>query len=311
MRSSAALTALLPILVDGELRVATPSSAVAKLLATPARAVRQAEVADLADGQTDALVLGDAELATAGDHAEARIAEVAGALRLWGKLVVVVPGLGGAQAHGAAETSRTFDAQELARVLGHRGFAIEGQWAPGAAAALRGAPSALHTELDRSPGLLDAAPELVVAGRNPRDPEGRSTEFFATLPLKVVAAAVVCRDPLGRLLVVHDSFKGWWTIPGGVVDADEAPRDGARREAWEEAGVRVEIGDLLAVFAYSWPDRVLLLYAATPRGDDPPAPVHTHEISEAAWLPLDEALTRLNPRTAGEVRHSLARLPPG
>jgi 8-oxo-dGTP pyrophosphatase MutT (NUDIX family) len=159
--------------------------------------------------------------------------------------------------------------------------------------------------LDRAAGLLDAAAQTLVIGRRPGDPVGRSAAFFASVPRKLVAAAVVCRDDTGRLLCVHDTFRQHWTIPGGVVDADEDPQSGAVREAWEESGVRVRADALLGVFSLPWPDRILLLYGATPIGEATPAPVHAHEIDDAAWLPLDEALRRLNRRTAEQVRRCL------
>jgi 8-oxo-dGTP pyrophosphatase MutT (NUDIX family) len=155
--------------------------------------------------------------------------------------------------------------------------------------------------------LLDAAPRLFAAGRAATSSQARSAAFFSTLPYKVVAASVVCRDESGQLLIVHDSFKGHWTLPGGVVDADEDPRRAAIREAWEEAGVRVDATRVLGVFSASWPDRVILVYEATPIGgaDHRHAPVHAHEIDAVAWLPVDQALTRLAPHIAEQVRHSI------
>src|SRR5690606_18165608 len=113
---------------------------------------------------------------------------------------------------------------------------------------------------DREPGLLDAAPRLLVIARAPRSPEERSEVFHRTRPRKITAAAVLCRDSAGRVLVVYDRFRGVWTVPGGVVDADEDPASAARREAWEEGGVKVEVGRVLGVFSESWPDRITFMF---------------------------------------------------
>lgn len=144
-------------------------------------------------------------------------------------------------------------------------------------------------------------------GRTARSSLQRSEAFFATLPYKVVAASVVCRDDQGRLLIVHDTFKGHWTIPGGVVDADEDPRSGAVREAWEEAGVRVSADVVLGVFAASWPDRIVLVYSAAPLAgvEHRNTPIHAHEIGDVAWVPLEHALQMLAPHVAEQVRHCL------
>src|SRR3712207_7210298 len=67
------------------------------------------------------------------------------------------------------------------------------------------------------------------------------------------------------------------------------------REAWEEAGVRVEAGAVLGVFAGTWPDRIVLLYDAHPAPGDatPSGPANAHEIDAVEWVE-DRKSTRLN-----------------
>jgi 8-oxo-dGTP pyrophosphatase MutT (NUDIX family) len=261
----------------------------------------------LPPSSADVVALIGGELSSAGDHAEGLLAAATAALRPGGMLVVAARNRIHAAATGLPlHGLRGWSAEELVRAVGHPGLTVEHIAAPGAAATLRGAPDgAIDAELDRHPGLLDAAAQTMVLARKGADEAARSAAFFASVPRKIVAAAVICRDAAGRLLCVHDNFKGHWTIPGGVVDADEDPEAGARREAWEESGVQVQTDALLGVFAGSWPDRLLLCYRAEPVGDVTPAPVHAHEISAAEWVPLDEALARLNPRTASQVRRCL------
>ena len=43
-------------------------------------------------------------------------------------------------------------------------------------------------------------------------------------------------------------YKGYWDIPGGFLEADEAPEKGALREAREETGLRVRVDTLLGVY---------------------------------------------------------------
>ena len=294
-------------LLDARQQVVTPSSAVAEQLRRHGLRAAVGEIATLPAGSAQAIALLHDELSAAGDGAEGLIAAAVTALQPGGAIVVSVVG----QLHQMLVRhgeGRPYSAQELRRALGHHGVDVSVLCAPGAAGVVAGDPQRDYDpELDRLPGVLDVAPRLVAAGRVAGSAADRSRAFFATLPYKVVAAGVLCRDERDRLLVVHDSFKQHWTIPGGVVDADEDPRAAAEREAWEEAGVRVTAGEVLGVFSASWPDRVVLVYAAAPLAgaEHPHEPLHAHEIDAVAWWPLDEALQRLAPHIAEQVQHCL------
>lgn len=288
--------------------VASPSPETVEALTAAGLPARHAPLPALADGEADAVALLDDELGRAGEHAEGVLADASRVLVAGGLLAVAARSTVHAAATGAATSGpRTFTARELDRLLGHNGLFVEVLCAPGAAAVLAGRAPAYDPDLDCRPGLLDAGATVVAVGRRHPGEAARSAAFFASLPRKVVAAATLCRDGDGRLLLVHDSFKRHWTIPGGVVDADEDPRAGAERETWEEAGLRVRAGRLLGLFAASWPDRLVLVYEAEPVDTIPDllAPLHTHEIDAVEWVALDEALTRLAPPIAEQVTRCL------
>jgi 8-oxo-dGTP pyrophosphatase MutT (NUDIX family)/predicted kinase len=65
--------------------------------------------------------------------------------------------------------------------------------------------------------------------------------------LLLPSTAVLPRDSAGRLLLVRLIDTGNWATIGGAVEPDESPREGAIREAEEEAGVTVQLGDVLGV----------------------------------------------------------------
>lgn len=69
--------------------------------------------------------------------------------------------------------------------------------------------------------------------------------------LKVGAGVLIEKD--GCLLLLqraHEPWKGYWNIPAGYVEVDENPIDAVRREALEETGLDVEIGELIGVYYF-------------------------------------------------------------
>ncbi len=49
----------------------------------------------------------------------------------------------------------------------------------------------------------------------------------------------------GRVLLVHNTYKRGWTMPGGLVQRRETARQGAARELAEEVGIRVDAAALV------------------------------------------------------------------
>jgi 8-oxo-dGTP diphosphatase len=83
-----------------------------------------------------------------------------------------------------------------------------------------------------------------------RDPEAWNASLVegnARQPRKRIATDVIIRDDGDRLLLVDPTYKPDWDLPGGMAEANEAPIDAARRELWEELGLRVDIAALLCV----------------------------------------------------------------
>jgi 8-oxo-dGTP diphosphatase len=66
-------------------------------------------------------------------------------------------------------------------------------------------------------------------------------------PIIGIGAVIVQDD---RVLLVRratEPLKGEWSVPGGMLELGEKLRDGTAREAYEETGLRVEVGEVLDV----------------------------------------------------------------
>ncbi|WNV83079.1 NUDIX hydrolase [Umezawaea sp. Da 62-37] len=132
---------------------------------------------------------------------------------------------------------------------------------------------------------------------------------------KRVAAKVVIRDRQGRVLLVDPNYKPRWDLPGGMVEANEAPREAARRECREELGGGIiEIGRLLLMDwepAHGpWDDQLMLVFdggivetalAATLHVTDP-------ELDDLAWFTPDEAVAKLRQDVGDRLQRALHAL---
>lgn len=64
---------------------------------------------------------------------------------------------------------------------------------------------------------------------------------------KRMAAGMLLFNVEGQVLLVEPTYKPHWEVPGGVVEADESPRDAAQREIAEELGLARHAGRLLVL----------------------------------------------------------------
>src|ERR1035438_4690192 len=62
-------------------------------------------------------------------------------------------------------------------------------------------------------------------------------EYVASLARKRMAAGALCRDRVGRVLLVDPVYRDTWDLPGGAVEAEESPHAACRREVAEELGL--------------------------------------------------------------------------
>jgi ADP-ribose pyrophosphatase YjhB (NUDIX family) len=75
---------------------------------------------------------------------------------------------------------------------------------------------------------------------------------FPEVPLVGVGAIIIEDDRVVMVKRAHPPLQAEWSIPGGVLEVGELVREAAIREAREETGLSVEVGELLGVY-----DRIL------------------------------------------------------
>lgn len=77
---------------------------------------------------------------------------------------------------------------------------------------------------------------------------------FTDYDTRLAAYAIIVDDDDQVLLTLwNGGMKPAWTLPGGEVELDESPEQGAIRELLEETGFNVELSGLLGIDAYVIP----------------------------------------------------------
>jgi ADP-ribose pyrophosphatase YjhB (NUDIX family) len=142
-------------------------------------------------------------------------------------------------------------------------------------------------------------------------------QYVGRLNRKRMAAGVLFRDALGRVLLVEPSYKPNWEIPGGAVEADEAPWETATRELVEELGVDRPLGRLLVVDYVrpqdSRPEGVVFVFdGGMLDGTDVVGMVlPEEEIRSAGFYTVAEARDRVKPLLADRITVALEAVEQG
>ncbi|RLG92297.1 MAG: NUDIX hydrolase [Candidatus Hecatellales archaeon] len=101
----------------------------------------------------------------------------------------------------------------------------------------------------------------------------------------VLTVDVVIRVEEGFVFVrrANEPYRGYWAIPGGIVEYGETVEEAAKREAKEETGLEVRLVKLIGV--YSDPKRdprghyVSIAYLAEPIGGELKASTDAKEVA--------------------------------
>jgi ADP-ribose pyrophosphatase YjhB (NUDIX family) len=121
----------------------------------------------------------------------------------------------------------------------------------------------------------------------------------------------------GRILLVErgkEPLKGFWSIPGGIVETGEKLEEGIRREVLEETGLEVEPYSMFEIFERIIPDRegkpeyhyVLIDYLCRRLSGEPAA---ASDVSRVAWVSEPELRGYpITEGTLGVIERAFAKL---
>ena len=109
-------------------------------------------------------------------------------------------------------------------------------------------------------------------------------------PMHIVAACALISNDAGEILLINSPRRGW-EIPGGQIEVGELLIDGLQREIREEAGVTAHIGFLTGVYSnIKAPTKVIFTFLGQYiSGELTTSP----ESSEVRWVRRDQALARV------------------
>ncbi|WP_218021659.1 NUDIX domain-containing protein [Nocardia harenae] len=142
-------------------------------------------------------------------------------------------------------------------------------------------------------------------------------QYVAGLARKRMAAGMLFRDELGRVLLVEPTYKPNWEIPGGTVEADESPWGTVRRELREEISWDHPVGRLLVIDYVrpqdNRPEGVVFVFDGGVLTDLDIAcmVLHPGEIRSIGFYTLTEAAARVKPLLADRLAMALAAVREG
>src|ERR1700686_2385922 len=117
---------------------------------------------------------------------------------------------------------------------------------------------------------------------------------MARKPIQAAGGIVLRGGARPMIAVVQRSQDDRWVLPRGKVKRDENPAAGARREAVEETGHRVDVYEFLGAISYRARGRSKVVQFWRMHAAARPSRDVSKDIVAVEWLPLAAAVRRLS-----------------
>jgi 8-oxo-dGTP diphosphatase len=117
---------------------------------------------------------------------------------------------------------------------------------------------------------------------------------MAQKPIQAAGGIVVRNGARPLVAVVQRSKDERWVLPRGKLERNENPAAGARREAVEETGHRVEVHEFLGAITYRVRGRPKVVQFWRMHAAARPSRDVMKDIVAVEWLPLAAAVRRLS-----------------
>jgi 8-oxo-dGTP diphosphatase len=136
-------------------------------------------------------------------------------------------------------------------------------------------------------------------------------EFYRSLPTKRMGAGVLYQNEQGEILIVKPTYRPYWLLPGGSVEADESPRMACIREAQEELGDAFPVGRLLVIDYCSQngykTESLQFIFDGGVLNEEIMQAIRLpeDELSEYRFVPVEEAIELLSPQLALRIKPAL------
>ena len=138
--------------------------------------------------------------------------------------------------------------------------------------------------------------------------------YIDSLPKKRMGAGCLFLDEMDRLLILKPTYRDSWLIPGGVVEANESPRQACIREVKEEIGLTCVPSQLLCVDYVCGQENYgealqFVFWGGVILADD--VKLADAEISEYVFEPCETALVLLGKHAQRRIHWALNGLKQG